>query len=1043
MNMSRFFINRPIFATVVSIIIVIAGVVTLLNLPIAQYPEISPPTVQVTANYPGASAKVVSESVAQPIEEQVNGVEDMLYMSSTCSNDGSYSLTVTFEVGTDLDMATVLVQNRVAIAQSSLPSTVTRLGVTTQKQSTNIVLMLSLTSKNKNYDALYLNNYATLNIEDELSRLDGVGGVTIFGVGDYSMRVWLDPEKLKSRSLTTNDIVSAIEEQNVQVAAGQIGQPPAPDGQDFQYMINAQGRLKDVAQFEKIIVKTGKDGRVTRLGDIARIDLGSKSYGLNSLYKNQETALMAIYQLPGSNALDLAASVKEKMNELEQSFPQGLEYNIPLDTTEFVQASIKEVVETLLIAMVLVFITIFIFLQDWRATLIPAVTIPVSLIGTFAVMGLLGFSLNMLTLFGLVLAIGIVVDDAIVVVENTSRNIDEMGLEPKEATLRAMKEVSGPIVATTLVLMSVFIPTAFMGGITGQMYMQFALTIAASTFFSALNALTLSPALSALVLRPTPEKQNFFFRGFNWFFDRTRGGYMRFMNVFVRKAIIVLILFAALSAATGWGFMQLPTGFVPTEDQGYVMASAQLPDGASFERSAKVVQKMNHMISGLEGVESWVTVTGYSLLDASSASNAATAWVILEPWEKRTSPDLSQKAMVGKLWKMFGRIQEASIQVFAPPPISGLGTSGGFSLELQDKSNMGFSALQQMAQEISSAANGQTGLSNVYSTFRANVPQYFINLNRTKAKQMDVPLTNIFDTLQAYLGSKYVNDFSKFGRNYQVNIQAEARARAHIEDITSLEVKNRKGEMLPLGTLIKLEKIFGPQNITRYNMYPAAAVSGSPAPGYSSGQAMQLMESLCASKLPSGMGFEWTAMSFQEKLTGGSMFLIFGLAVILVYLVLCAQYESWGVSLGVILAVPLALLGTVVALFIRHMEVNIYTQIGIVLLIALACKNAILIIEFARDAHAEGKSVLDSALESAKLRFRPILMTSLAFILGVFPLVVASGAGAISRQDLGTAVFGGMIAATLLSMIFVPCLYMIIQSISERIKGGKQEKNAG
>src|SRR6056297_952904 len=1034
--MSRFFINRPIFASVLSIIIVIAGLVTLFNLPIAQYPEISPPTVQVSASYPGASAKVVSESVAQPIEEQINGVEGMLYMSSNCANDGSYNLTITFEVGTDMDMATVLVQNRVSIAEASLPETVKQLGVTTQKQSTNIVLMLTLTSPKDIYDGLYLSNYATLNIKDELARLSGVGQVSVMGASEYSMRMWLNPELLEARDLTTNDVIAAVKEQNVQVAAGRIGQAPSPKNQDFQYVINAKGRLKKAEQFGNIIIKTGQDGRITRLKDIGRIELGSQAYGMKSKYKAKETALIAIYQLPGANALDLAKRVLTKMDELEDSFPTGLTYEVPLNTTDFVQASIDEVVETLLIAIVLVFITIFFFLQNWRSTIIPAVTIPVSLIGTFAVMGLLGFSLNMLTLFGLVLASGILVDDAIVVVENTSRNIDQLGHEPKEATLKAMKEVSGPIVATTLVLLSVFIPTAFMGGITGQMYMQFALTIAASTVFSALNALTLSPALCALILRPSTGRTNILFRIFNWFFDHSRNGYMRVMGGVVRKPIIVLFLFVVLSAATGWGFLKLPTGFVPTEDQGYIIATAQLPDGASFVRTQKVVDRMNQLVSKMDGVKSWVTISGYSLLDGTTASNAATAWIILEPWEKRTSPELSQEAMLGKLWQRFGQIQEASIQAFAPPPIAGLGTSGGFSLELQDRGNLGFSALQQMAQEISRHANAQTALKNVYSTFRANVPQYFVELDRVKAQKMGVPLSNIFNTMQSYLGSAYVNDFNKFGRNYQVYIQAEARFRKDINDINKLEVRNNQGDMLPLGTLINIKRVFGPQVINRYNIYPAASINGNPAPGYSSGQALQLMESLCKSKLPQGMGFEWTGMSFQEKMAGSSMLIIFGLAVIFVYLVLCAQYESWGISFGVILAVPLALLGTVIALMVRHLDVNIYTQIGIVLLIALACKNAILIIEFARDSTNLGKDTLEAALDAAKLRFRPILMTSFAFILGVFPLVIASGAGAVSRQALGTAVFGGMIAATFLCLIFVPCFYVVIQKI--RLRFGKK-----
>ncbi|MFO7803586.1 MAG: multidrug efflux RND transporter permease subunit [Desulfovermiculus sp.] len=1033
--MSRFFINRPIFASVIAIIIVIAGGVTLLNLPIAQYPEISPPTIQVSASYPGASAKVVSESVAQPIEEQVNGVENMLYMSSTCSNDGSYSLTVTFETGTDLDMATVLVQNRVAIAEASLPDTVKRLGVVTKKRSTDIVLMLALTSSDEHFDALYLSNYATLNIKDELSRLQGVGDVTIFGAGDYSMRIWMNPDQLQARGLTTNEVVAAIQEQNVQVAAGQLGQPPLQKGQAFQYAINAQGRLDQLSEFEDIIVKTGTQGRVTRLKDVASTELGARSYGTESQYMGRETAMLAIYQLPGANAIDLAARVRGKMEDLSQSFPSGLSFEVPLDTTDFVQASIDEVIETLLIAIVLVFMVIFAFLQDWRATLIPAVTIPVSLIGTFAVMGLLGFSLNMLTLFGLVLAIGIVVDDAIVVVENTARNIEELGLETKEATIRAMQEVSGPIVSTTLVLLSVFVPTAFMGGISGQMYMQFALTIAASTVFSAINALTLSPALSALLLRPAPEKKNIFFRAFNRVFGFATNGYLGLMGGLVRKSFLVLLLFAGLTALTGWGFLQLPTGFVPTEDQGYILATAQLPDGASFARTQEVTEQMNEIFAHMDGIDSWVNVAGFSLLDGTVASNAATSWIVLSPWEERTSPELSQDGLLKKSWQALGQIKKAQIQVFAPPPISGLGVSGGFSMELQDRGGQGFQALQNMAQEISQDADSQSGLQNVYSTFRANVPQYLITLNRTKAKSMGVQLSNIFNTLQAYLGSAYVNDFTKFGRNYQVKVQAEAGFRSHAEDITRLEVANAQGQMLPLGTVLDVERVFGPQIISRYNMYPAASVSGSPAPGYSSGQAMDIMEDMFGNKLPPGMGFEWTGVSFQEKVAGGSMVLIFGLAIVFVYLVLCAQYESWGISFGVILAVPLALLGTVAALFIRGMDVNVYTQIGIVLLIALACKNAILIIEFARDARIQGMKTVDAALEAAKLRFRPILMTSFAFILGVFPLVIAAGAGAASRQALGTAVFGGMIAATFLSVVFVPCIYVVIQSATDWIQG--------
>lgn len=1031
---SRFFIHRPIFAAVVSIVIIIAGLVTMTQLPVAQYPEISPPTVQVSATYPGANAKVLAETVAIPIEEQVNGVEGMLYMSSTCSNNGAYSLTVTFEIGTDLDMAAVLVQNRVNIAEPSLPQEVKALGVTTKKQSTNMLLIASLTSPDNTYDSLYISNYITLRIKDELARIDGVGEVHIFGARDYSMRIWLDPHKLKARGLTTTDVIDAIEEQNVQVAAGQIGQPPAPQVQPFQYTINTLGRLESVEQFENIVVKQAAGGRLTRVKDVARVELGSKDYNASAQLNGQPAICMAIYQLPGANALDVAQRVRDKMAQLSKMFPNGLTYEIPFDTTMFVDASIHEVKTTLFIAALLVFLTIFVFLQDWRATLIPAATIPVSLIGTFAVMASLGVSINMLSLFGIVLAIGIVVDDAIVVVENTARNIDEMGMDSKRATIQAMEEVTGPIIATTLVLLAVFVPTAFLGGITGQLYRQFALTIATATVFSSINALTLSPALCAILLRPAPQRRNFFFRAFNRTFDKTRNLYDWTVGGFIRRAVIMLVVFGVLTGAAFWGFIQLPTGFVPTEDQGYAFVSIQLPDAASNSRTLDVVEKINQRMTTMPGIKNWVSVCGFSLLDRAEISNMATLWVVFDLWEDRTTPDLSQEGIVGRLWQTFADIQEARIFAFVPPAIRGLGHAGGFQMELQDRGGVGLNVLQEMAQEMVQDANAQSGLQNVYSTFRANVPQLFADVNRTQAKTLNVPLSNVFDTLQAYLGSVYVNDFNKFGRNYQVKVQADAAFRARTADIRRLEVRNNSGQMIPLGTLVSVDKTLGPQLINRYNMYPAAAINGSAASGYSSGEALTLMEQMAKAKLPQSMGFEWTGMSYQEKATGSQAIFIFMLAVVFVYLVLCAQYESWSIPIAVVLSVPLALLGTVIAVAVRGMDVNVYSQIGIVLLVALSCKTAILLVEFAKAQRESGKSIIEAAREAARLRFRPILMTALTFILGVFPLVIASGAGASSRQALGTAVFGGMIAATVLMVVFVPVFYVVIQRCSEWLR---------
>ena len=1042
---SKFFIERPIFANVIAIVTMLVGAVTAWYLPIEQYPQVTPPTVQVTTSYPGANAQVLADTVASLIEQEVNGVEGMLYMSSTCASDGSYSLTVTFDVGTNLDMAQVLVQNRVAIAQPKLPQEVQRQGITTKKKSTAIILVVALTSKKdspKQYDSLFLSNYATLRVKDVLSRIYGVGDIQIFGASNYGMRIWFDPEKLKARNLTTLDVLNAIQEQNVQVAAGQVGAPPTPGTQDFQYTVTTLGRLKDPEQFANIIVKTTPDNteglgaKLTRVQDVARVELGGQVYDQWCDVSGRPAAGVAVFQLPGANALDVADKVVKAMDELKKTFPEGMEYSTPYDTTIFVRESIHEVYKTLFEAGVLVLIVILVFLQDWRATLVPATTVPVTIIGAFAAMFALGFSVNLLTLFGLILAIGIVVDDAIVIVENAAHHIDHDKVSAKEATIRAMGEVIGPVIGITLVLMAVFLPTAFLGGITGQLYRQFALTIAATAVISAINAVTLKPAQCATYLRPTPARKNAFYRGFNAIYDRCEGAYVAVVSRLVRNTAPMMLLFLIVTGVTFWWFTRLPTGFLPVEDQGYAIVGIQLPDASSQDRTREVVKKVEAIFEKTEGIGHWVMIGGQSVLDQTVASNAATIYTRWTPYEERTSPELSQEAIIGKLRGEFAKIEEAIVFIFPPPAIMGLGVAGGFQMQVEDRGNVGLDELQGLTDEMIHDGNGQQGggkpkLRSLQTVFRSGVPQLYADIDRVKAKSLDVPLNNVFNTLQSSMGSAYVNDFNLFGRTFQVRVQADQQFRLKPDDIRHLEVRNGAGSMLPLGTLANIRESLGPQIITRYNLYPSSSISGEAAAGFSSGQALKLMEQMADAKFPPGVGFEWTGMSYQEKKVGSQAIYVFALAVLLVYLVLAAQYESWTIPAAVILVVPLALLGTVAAVALRGMDNNIYTQIGIVLIIALASKNAILIVEFARELRAKGEGLIDSAVKASRLRFRPILMTSFAFILGIVPLVNARGAGAASRQALGTAVFGGMIAATVLAVFFVPVFYVVIQGFSE------------
>ena len=1029
----RFFIHRPVFALVLSIVVALLGAVAIPVLPVEETPDITPPTVSVRAAWPGASAPVIAENVAVPIEQRVNGVDDMLYLSSTSADDGSMAVTVTFDVGVDVDMATVLVQNRVAAADPLLPEEAKRQGITTTKQSTNMVQVVNLVSPGGRYDDIYISNYINLNVTDVLSRVPGVANVQVFGARDYGMRVWLDPARLKARGLTTTDVVAAIRSQNVQVAAGQIGAPPTPSGQSFQYTVNAAGRLSEVAEFENLILRVD-DGAVLRLRDVARVELGAQNYATSMRLNGQPSVALAIYQLPGANALAVADGVEEAMATLAERFPDGLEYRIAYDATGAITASIEEVVVTLLIAVLLVVGTVYLFLQDIRTTLIPAVTIPVSLLGTFGVMLVLGLSINTLTLFGLVLAIGIVVDDAIVVVENTTRLIDTEGLSAKAAAARAMEQVTGPVVATTLVLLAVFVPITMMGGITGRLYSQFALTISTATVLSSFNALTLSPALCALLLRPTPAGRGALFRWFNHGLDRATTLYAGVVAGLARRVALVMAVFAGLLAAGWLGFASLPGGFVPDEDKGTVFVHVQLPDSASLERTEAVLGGVTGMLTAAPGVQDVITIGGFSLLTGLNASNMGAAIAVLDDWSGRSGPGLHAAAIAEQVSGMlFMQIQEAVAFGFTPPPIAGLGNAAGFEFVLQDRGGLGPQQLQTFADDLAAAANAHPVLTRVNSSFRANVPQLDLDVDRTKTQTLGVALDDVFGTLQAYLGSAYVNDFSRFGRTYRVMIQADAAFRRRIDDIRALEVRDAEGNMIPLGTLLAVRDTVGPQAVTRYNLFPSATITGSPAPGFSAGEARQAMETLAARLLPPSMGFEWTGTTFQQIAAGNQAPLLFALAFVLVFLFLAAQYESWLIPVAVVLAIPFSLIGAFYGTLLRAYDNNVYTQIGLVLLIGLSAKTAILVVEFAKQLREqEGRTTVDAAVEAARLRFRAVLMTAVSFILGVLPLLIATGAGAASRRALGTAVFSGMAAATLPGVIFIPVFYVLVQRIRDR-----------
>ncbi|RYX97807.1 MAG: multidrug efflux RND transporter permease subunit [Comamonadaceae bacterium] len=1040
MNLSKFFIDRPIFAGVLSLLMLIAGLVAMGGLPISEYPEVAPPTVVVRAQYPGANPKVIAETVATPLEESINGVEGMLYMNSQATTDGVMTLAVTFKLGTDPDKAQQMVQNRVSQAEPRLPEEVRRLGVTTIKSSPNITMVVHLVSPNDRYDINYLRNYAVLNVKDRLARIQGVGQVQVFGGGDYSMRVWLDPQKVAQRGLSASDVVAAIRGQNVQAAAGVVGASPGLAGVDMQLSINAQGRLQSEEEFGDIIVKTGADGAITRLRDIGRLELGASEYSLRSLLNNKPAVGMGVFQAPGSNSLEISSQVRQTMDELAKNMPEGVEYRIAYDPTQFVRASISSVIHTLLEAIALVVLVVILFLQTWRASIIPLLAVPVSVVGTFAVLHLLGFSINALSLFGLVLAIGIVVDDAIVVVENVERNI-EAGLTPREATYRAMREVSGPIIAIALVLVAVFVPLAFISGLTGQFYRQFAVTIAISTVISAINSLTLSPALAALLLKSHDAPKDAltrgmdkvfgrFFAAFNRLFRRGSDGYSKGVAGAISRKTAMLVMYLVLVAATVGIFKLVPGGFVPAQDKQYLIGFAQLPDGATLDRTEDVIQRMGEIMKKNPNIEDAIAFPGLSINGFTNSSNSGIVFATLKPFDQRKKKDQSGGAVAGQLNQAFSSIQEAFIVMFPPPPVEGLGTTGGFKLQLEDRGSLGYDAMDTAVKAFMAKVYQSPELAGAFTSWQVNVPQLFADIDRTKARQLNVPVTDIFETMQIYLGSLYANDFNRFGRTYSVRVQADAAYRARAEDVGLLQVRSTTGEMVPLSALMKVQSSFGPERAMRYNGYLSADVSGGPAPGYSSGQAQAAIERIAAETLPKGISFEWTELTYQEILAGNSAVLVFPLALLLVFLVLAAQYESLTLPIAIVLIVPMSLLAAMTGVWLSGGDNNVFTQIGLMVLVGLSAKNAILIVEFARELEFSGRTPLQAAIEASRLRLRPILMTSLAFIMGVLPLVLASGAGAEMRQAMGIAVFSGMIGVTAFGLFLTPVFYVTLRAMT-------------
>ena len=1042
MRFSRFFIDRPIFAAVLSIAIFIAGAVSILRLPVSEYPEVVPPSIVVRAVYPGANPRVLAESVATPLEEQINGVEDMLYMSSQATSDGVLTLTVTFRVGTDADLAQVHVQNRVNQALPRLPEEVRQLGVTTVKSSPNITMVVHLVSPDNRYDMVYLRNYALLQVKDALARIPGVGQVVMFGAGDYAIRVWLDPNKVAARGLAAGDVIAAIREQNVQVAAGVVGGMPMPQPVDYTLTVNARGRLTSEDQFRDIVIKTGAEGQITRLGDVARIELGSGSYALRSMLDNKDAVALGIFQAPGSNALRVSTTVRETMTELAKTFPQGVEYRVVYDPTSNVREGIAEVAKTLLEAILLVVVVVVLFLQTWRASLIPLLAVPVSIVGTFAVLLAFGFSINTLSLFGLVLSIGIVVDDAIVVVENVERGI-EAGLSPREASYRAMSEVSRPIVAIALVLCAVFVPVAFVSGLTGQFYRQFALTIAFSTVISAINSLTLSPALSAILLRPhgaPPDRPTrlldflfgWLFRRFNRLFRSGSERYGRIAGRVIGRRGTALAVYLVLIAVTVFGFSRLPSGFVPTQDKRYLVAFAQLPDAATLDRTTSVLKKMADIGLQQPGVANAVQFPGLSINGFVNATNAGIIFFTLTPFEERRSKQLYGPAIAMTLNQKFAGIQDAFVAVFPPPPVSGLGVVGGFKMQIEDRTGVGEEELAKATKALIGRAYQTPELAGLFSSYRLDVPQLDVEVDREKVKQAGVPLTELFRTMQIYLGSVYVNDFTRFGRTYQVIAQADAPYRATADSISQLQVRNANGDMVPLGSLLRVKSSRGPDQQVHHNAYAAADINGGPAPGVSSGKAVAVMEQLARETLPNGTSFEWTELTYQQRLAGNTTLPVFLLCVLLVFLVLAAQYESWSLPAAVILIVPLCLMCAAAGIWLTDGDNNVFTQVGFMVLIALACKNAILIVEFARELEREGRSPAQAALEAARIRLRPILMTSFAFIMGVIPLVMSTGAGAEVRKAMGVAVFAGMLGVTFFGLLLTPVFYVLVRRLNDR-----------